>query len=325
MTSTGLTERPQNAPKSSSGRRARSKDGLWARFWGRSNERAGYLFILPATAHLIVFLLIPIVFSLYLSVHEWSRPDFLGAPFVGLQNYIDLLSDEPFWRSMQNTAIYTVLSVPLGMAVSLALAVAVNRRLPGINVFRAIFFLPVITSWVAVSVIWITLLSPDAGVLNYFFQSLGLPKQHWLDDPNWAMFAIVVITIWKGAGFQMVIWLAGLQAIPKELQEAAAIDGAGKWRSFWHVTLPLLFPTTFFLAVTGVIGGFQVFTPMYVITEGGPFGSTDVAVYHIYNRAFQEFSMGYASAQAWVLFAVIFLATLIQLWYVRRRGESSLA
>ncbi len=313
----------REAPRGS--RRRPARQGLWQRFWSRSNERAGYLFILPASAHLALFLLIPIAFSLYLSFHEWSTPGFLGAPFVGLDNYRDLLHDAPFWRAMQNTATYTVLSVPLGMVVSLAMAVVVNRRLPGINVFRAIFFLPVITSWVAVSVVWITLLSPNAGVVNYAFDLLGLPPQAWLDNPHWAMFAIVVITIWKGAGFQMVIWLAGLQSIPTELHEAAAIDGAGRWRTFWHITLPLLFPTTFFLAVTGVIGGFQVFTPMYVITEGGPLGATDVAVYHIYKRAFQEFSMGYASAQAWVLFAVIFLATLLQLWYVRRRGETSLA
>lgn len=298
---------------------------LWNRFWGRSNERSGYLFILPAGLHLVVFVLVPIVFSLVLSFHEWNSPDFLSATFVGVQNYVSMLSDGPFWHAMGNTALYTALSVPLGMAVSLALAVSVNRRFPGVNVLRAIFFLPVITSWVAISVVWITLLSPDAGVVNYLFTSLGLPAQHWLDDPHWAMFAIVVITIWKGAGFQIVIWLAGLQSVPKELLEAAAIDGAGRVQTFWRVTLPLLFPTTFFLLVTGVIGGFQVFTPMYVITEGGPLGATDVAVYHIYKRAFQEFSMGYASAQAWVLFAVIFLVTLVQLWYARRRGESALS
>ena len=290
----------------------------------RSGERSGYLFILPASAHLFLFALVPIGFSLYLSFHEWTSPSFIHAPFVGLQNYQTLLHDGPFWAAMKNTAVYTVLSVPLGMTVSLAMAIVVNQKLRGSRVFRAIFFMPVITSWVAVSVIWITLLSPDAGLVNYFFKVLHLPAQHWLDDPQWAMLAIVVITIWKGAGFSMVIWLAGLQGVPQELLEAAAIDGAGKWRSFWHVTLPLLAPTTFFLVVTGVIGGFQVFTPMYVITQGGPFGATDVAVYHIYQRAFQEFSMGYASAQAWVLFAVIFLATLVQLWFVRRRGESLL-
>jgi multiple sugar transport system permease protein len=303
---------------------ARTRPVRRPRFRARSNERSGYLFILPATAHLMIFALVPIAFSLYLSFHEWTSPDFLDAPFVGLDNYRALGSDTPFWIAMRNTAYFTVLSVPLGMAASLALAVAVNRKLRGVNVFRAVFFLPVITSWVAVSVIWITLLSPDAGVVNYVFGLLHLPAQHWLDDPHWAMFAIVLISTWKSAGFSMVIWLAGLQSVPKELLEAAAIDGAGRWRQFWHVTLPLLAPTTFFLVITGIIGGFQVFTPMYVITQGGPLGATDVAVYHIYQRAFQEFSMGYASAQAWVLFAVIFLVTLVQLWFIRRRGESSL-
>jgi multiple sugar transport system permease protein len=290
----------------------------------RRNERVGYLFILPATAHLVLFALVPILFSLYLSFHEWTSPSFLQAPFVGLDNYISLFSDDPFWHAMGNTAYYTVLSVPIGMAVSLALAVLVNQKLRGVNVFRAVFFMPVITSWVAVSVIWITLLSPDAGLVNYLFRVLHLPQQNWLDDPHAAMFAIVLINTWKTAGFSMVIWLAGLQAVPPELLEAASIDGAGKWRQFWNVTLPLLAPTTIFLVITGVIGGFQVFTPMYVITEGGPLGATDVAVYHIYQRAFEEFSMGYASAQAWVLFAVIFVVTLLQLWFIRRRGESNL-
>ncbi|MFC7547862.1 carbohydrate ABC transporter permease [Plantactinospora sp. GCM10030261] len=300
------------------------RDGRAAGRRRRTSERAGYLFIAPATLHLLLFALVPIGFSLYLSFHEWTSPSFLSAPFVGLENYRALLDDSPFWHAMRNTAYFTLLSVPLGMAVSLALALVVNRKLRGMNVFRAVFFMPVITSWVAVSVIWITLLSPDAGVVNYVFEVLHLPKQNWLDDPNWAMFAIVVISTWKSAGFSMVIWLAGLQAVPRELLEAAEIDGAGKWRQFWHVTLPLLAPTTIFLVITGAIAGFQVFTPMYVITEGGPLGSTDVAVYHIYQRAFEEFAMGYASAQAWVLFAVIFLVTLIQLWFVRRRGDQNL-
>lgn len=306
------------------GARAPAGKGLWRRFWSRSNERVGYLFILPASLHLLVFTLIPIGFSLYLSFHEWTQPDFIEAPFVGLENYRFLLGDAPFWNAMKNTASYTVLSVPLGMAVSLVMALVVNQKLPGVNLFRAVFFMPVISSWVAVSVIWITLLSPDAGVVNYFLRTAHLPSQHWLDDPRLAMVAIVVITIWKGAGFTMVIWLAGLQSIPRELHEAATIDGAGRSQAFLHVTLPLLAPTTFFLAITGVIGSFQVFTPMYVITHGGPLDSTDVAVYHIYQRAFQEFQMGYASAQAWVLFAVIFTATLIQVWYMRRRGEQIL-
>jgi len=182
----------------------------------------------------------------------------------------------------------------------------------------------VISSWVAVSVIWITLLDPQAGLVNYALQSLGLPTVNWLGDPASAMPSLVLITIWKGAGFNMVIWLAGLQAIPQEMYEAAAIDGANSWQSFWRITLPLLKPTTFFLAITGVIGSFQVFSSVYVITGGGPRGATDVAVHRIYLRAFESFDMGYASALAWVLFAVIFAFTLLQVWYMRRREESSL-
>jgi multiple sugar transport system permease protein len=158
--------------------------------------------------------------------------------------------------------------------------------------------------------------------VNYLLGLVGLPSINWLGDARSAMPALVIISIWKSAGFQMVIWLAGLQAIPQELYEAAAIDGASRWQSFWRITLPLLAPTSFFLAITGVIGSFQVFSPVYVITKGGPLGSTDVAVFHIYRRAFEEFDFGLASAQAWVLFAVIFVATLAQIWYARRQSRS---
>lgn len=302
----------------------RDKRNLWQRFWSRSNERVGYLFIAPAFLHLVVFVLIPLVFSAYLSFTDWRGPNMQSAPFIGLKNYEFLLGDRLFWAAMKNTLVYTVLFVPLSMIVSLAVAVVMNQKLRGVWFFRTLFFMPVISSWVAVSIIWITLLDPQAGILNYVLSLVGLPPVNWLGDPSSALFAIVIIAIWKGLGFQMVIWLAGLQAIPQELQEAAAIDGATRWQSFWRISLPLLAPTTFFLAITGVIGSFQVFSPVYVITGGGPRGSTDVVVYHIYTRAFKSFDMGYASAQAWVLFAVIFAATLIQLWYRRRQGEEAL-
>jgi len=296
----------------------------WRRFWSRSNERVGYLFILPSFVHLILFLVIPLVFSLYLSFTDWRGTNFYSAPFVGTANYEFMLGDRRWWNAMANSGYYTLLSVPLGMAVSLLIALVMNMKLRGVNLFRTLFFMPVISSWVAVSVIWITLLDPQAGLVNYALQSLGLPTVNWLGDPASAMPSLVLITIWKGAGFNMVIWLAGLQAIPQEMYEAAAIDGANSWQSFWRITLPLLKPTTFFLAITGVIGSFQVFSPVYVITGGGPRGSTDVAVHRIYLRAFESFDMGYASALAWVLFAVIFAFTLLQVWYMRRREESSL-
>ncbi|MBE2183528.1 MAG: sugar ABC transporter permease [Anaerolineae bacterium] len=297
---------------------------LWQRFWSRSNEKVGYLFILPAFTHLLIFLLIPLIFSLYLSFTNWRGPNPQNALFIGLENYQFLLGDRRFWDAMRNTAYYTLLYVPGSMIVSLLIALVMNQKLKGIYLFRTLFFMPVISSWVAVSIIWITLLDPQVGILNYVLQELGLPSVNWLGDPSTAMIAIVIIAIWKSVGFQMVIWLAGLQGIPVELHEAAQIDGANRRQSFFRITLPLLAPTTFFLAITGVIGSFQVFSPIYVITGGGPRGSTDVVVYHIYTRAFEAYDMGYAASQAWVLFAVIFAATLIQVWYRRHQGEGSL-
>jgi multiple sugar transport system permease protein len=298
----------------------RQKLNLWQKFWSRSNERVGYFFILPSLTHVIIFLFIPLIFSLYLSFTDWRGTNIYDAPWVGLDNYDFMRGDRRFWKAMQNSAYYTILSVPLGMAVSLGVAMVLNQKLRGTYLFRTLFFMPVITSWVAVSVVWITLLDPNAGILNYVFSSIGLPEMNWLGDTSTAMPSIVIITIWKGMGFQMVIWLAGLQAIPIQLYEAAAIDGASKWQNFRHVTLPLLTPTTFFMLVTGVIGSFQVFSPVYVITGGGPRGSTDVAVHRIYLRAFEGFDMGYASAQSWVLFSIIFTLTIVQFWFRRRQG-----
>ncbi|GAB4435424.1 MAG: sugar ABC transporter permease [Anaerolineae bacterium] len=297
---------------------------LWQRFWSRSNERIGYLFILPSLVHMIIFLAIPLVFSFYLSFTDWRGVNIQNAPFVGLGNYDFLRGDRRFWAAMLNSAKYTLMSVPLGMAISLAIAVVMNQKLRGIYIFRTLFFMPVISSWVAVAVIWVTLLDTRSGIINWLLNLVGLGPVPFLQDANTALPTLVLIAIWKGAGFQMVIWLAGLQAIPQELYEAAAIDGASRWQGFWRITLPLLAPTTFFLAVTGVIGSFQVFTPVYVMTKGGPLGSTDVVVYRIYQRAFQDFDMGYASAQSWVLFGVIFTATVLQVWYNRRRGEEIL-
>jgi multiple sugar transport system permease protein len=299
----------------------RRSPNLWRRFWSRTNERIGYLFIMPSLIHLLLFLLIPVIFSFFLSFRDWTKPAFTDSPYIGLENYSFLMSDRRFWRAMLNTAYYTLLSVPLGMAFSLGIAVVLNRKLRGVNLFRTLFFMPVISSWVAVSIIWVTLLDPNAGIVNYLLKLVGIAPINWLGNPNTAMISLVIISVWKSAGFNMVIWLAGLQGIPRELYEAASIDGASRWQLFWRITLPLLAPTSFFLAITGVIGSFQVFSPVYTITKGGPLDSTDVAVFHIYREAFQEFNFGYASAMAWVLFAVIFIATLAQFWYMRRQRE----
>ncbi len=291
---------------------------LWRRFWGRWNQREGYLFVLPSFAHLLLFFLIPLGFSLWLSFHDWRGLVTRDIPFVGLDNYRFMLEDTRWWRAVRNTLFYTFVSVPLGMVVSLAIAVVMNLRLRGVYLFRAMFFLPVVTSWVAVSIVWLWVLDGNIGLLNYALGLIGIPGPRWLENPDTAMLALIIIATWKGAGFQMIIWLAGLQGVPSVLYEAAVVDGATRWQRFRFVTLPMLAPTTFFLLITGVIGSFQVFTPVFVMTQGGPRGSTDVAVYRIYERAFVNFDFGYASALAWVLFAFIFVATLIQLWYMRR-------
>ena len=294
------------------------RPSFWRRFWGRWNQREGYVLVLPSFLHLLVFFLIPLGFSLYLSFHDWRGLNTRNAPFVGLENYEFMLGDRRWWAALRNTLYYTFVSVPLGMVVSLGIAMLMNLRIPGVYLFRAVFFLPVITSWVAVSVVWLWVLDGNIGLLNYALSLIGIDGPDWLTDPRTAMLALILIATWKGAGFQMIIWLAGLQGIPKELYEAALVDGASALQRFRYVTLPLLAPTTFFLLITGVIGSFQVFTPVFVLTQGGPLGSTDVAVYRIYQRAFVSFDFGYASALAWVLFAFIFVATLIQLAYMRR-------
>ncbi len=294
------------------------RPNLWRRFWNRWNQREGYLFVFPSFAHLLLFFLIPLGFSLWLSFHDWRGLITRGIPFVGFENYRFMLGDRRWWNAVGNTVYYTFVSVPLGMAVSLVIALVMNLRIRGVYLFRALFFVPVITSWVAVSVVWLWLLDGNIGLLNYALGLVGIDGPNWLENPRTAMLALILIATWKGAGFQMIIWLAGLQGIPNVLYEAALVDGANRWQRFWNITLPMLAPTTFFLLITGVIGSFQVFTPVFVMTKGGPLGSTDVAVYRIYERAFVNFDFGYASALAWVLFAFIFVATLIQLWYMRR-------
>lgn len=282
------------------------------------NQREGYVLVLPSLVHLALFFLIPLAFSLWLSFHDWRGLNTRNPPFVGLENYEFMLGDRRWWSALLNTLYYTFVSVPLGMVVSLGIAMLMNLRIRGVYLLRAVFFVPVITSWVAVSVVWLWVLDGNIGLLNYGLSLIGIDGPDWLANPRTAMLALIIIATWKGAGFQMIIWLAGLQGIPKELYEAAVVDGASAWQRFRHVTLPLLAPTTFFLLITGVIGSFQVFTPVFVLTQGGPLGSTDVAVYRIYQRAFVNFDFGYASALAWVLFIFIFAATLVQLTYMRK-------
>jgi multiple sugar transport system permease protein len=269
-----------------------------------------WTFLAPSFAHLLVFSIGPILFALWLSFHEWNL--LLPArPFIGLDNYRELAGDGGFWRAVRNTALY-VLFVPAGMVVALGLALLANRRMPGVNLLRTAFFLPYVTSFVAISLVWKWMFQPDVGLLNNALERIGIAAQPWLSSPATALPSLMLMSVWMYAGYMMVIFLAGLQSIPATLYESARIDGAGPWRRFRHITLPLLRPTLLFILVTMVIFMFQVFTAVYVMTEGGPLHSTDVVVYHIYRNAWEYLRMGYASAMAWVLFAIVFAVTLIQ-------------
>lgn len=274
------------------------------------NTFVGYSFVAPSLIHLIWWGLLPLVFALYLAFHSWSivTP---ARPFVGFANFREVLRDHIYWNAMKNTVVY-LLHIPFGMALSMAIALALNRQVRGITVWRAVYYLPAITSSVVTSIMWKWMYNPEFGLFNYLLGWVGLGPYPWLTRPGWAMLSLIIMTVWQNMGQNMLIFLAGLQGIPSEYYEAASLDGAGAFGKFMHITLPLLKPTTFFILVTSVIGSFQVFTPVFVLTGGGPLRSTDVVVYRIYQTAWVDMRMGYASAQAWVLFAIILAFTAIQ-------------
>jgi multiple sugar transport system permease protein len=267
-------------------------------------------FLAPAVAGLLLFFIGPMLFAAYISLHAWSIVEPVK-PFVGLANYTDLLADADFRHALGTSALFT-LHVPVSMALALGLALLLNRPLKGVGIFRTLFFLPSITSFVAIAMVWQWIYNPDFGLANWVLRLFGLPTSGWLTDPATALPALMLMAVWIGMGYQMVIYLAGLQGIPQSIHEAALMDGAGPVRRFFRITLPLLRPTTFFVLVTSIIGSFQVFTQVYIMTEGGPVRATDVVVYHIYTAAWDEFRMGAASAMSWVLFAFLMTFTFFQ-------------
>ncbi|HEX5414390.1 MAG TPA: sugar ABC transporter permease [Chloroflexota bacterium] len=283
----------------------------------RREAVAGYLFLLPNIVGFLVFSSLPVLATLAISTLHW---DMIRAPtFVALDNYRQLLlTDQTFWRVLANTVYYVVGTVPTSIVLSLILAMALNTTIRGVKAFRAIYFLPVISSAVAVAVLWQWLYNSDFGVINFLLTGVGLPAIPWLSSTTWAMPAVIIMAIWKHLGYNMIIYLAGLQGIPTTLYEAAAIDGAGRWSSFRNITIPLLAPTTFFILVISLIQSFQVFDLAFILTRGGPGDATNTVVMDIYNQAFQYFQMGYAAAIAWVLFAIIMLITLVQ-WRGQKR------
>jgi len=277
----------------------------------------GYLLLLPALIGFFVFMLYPMFTGVYLSFTAWGG--FGPVKWVGLENWIKLLHDKHFLKAVWNTVYYTLGILAIGVPLALLLALLLNQKfLRGRNFFRAVYYLPVISMMVAVSMLWKWLLSPNHGLVNYFLGFIGLPKINWLLDPRWAMPGLILMSIWKGTGFNMVIFLAGLQGIPKMYYEAAEIDGANSWHKFRYVTLPLLSPTTYFIVITTMIHSFQIFQQAYILTEGGPREATTTIVYYIYKNAFEWFQMGYACTQAVLLLVILVLATLFQQWLQKR-------
>jgi len=271
-----------------------------------------YLFLLPNIVGFAGFTAFPVVAALLLGFVKW---DLLSPPhFVGLDNYVRLFTiDKLFSKVVFNTVYFTLGSVPLGFVCSLGLALAMNQKLRGIVFYRAAFFIPVISSGVAISLLWVWIYHPYFGLLNGLLSFIGIRGPAWLADPKWAMPAIIIMSVWKNMGYNMMIFLAGLQGIPQHLYEAAEIDGAGVWSRFQHVTIPMLTPTIFFVLVMSIINSFQVFESSLIMTNGGPADATHTMVLYIYNNAFVWFKMGYAAAIAWVLFAILFVATMAQM------------
>lgn len=274
------------------------------------------MFLSPTLLVFGTFILFPVIFSFYLSFQDWNMFS-TDKSFVGLENYVNLFQMPEFWQVLKNTLIYTIGTVPLNMLMALGIAYILNKKIAGKKLLRTAFFAPVIISPVAAAVIWRWIYDPNFGILNYSLSFLGIDSINWLNDPTAAMFALIIMGVWKTLGINMVLFSAGLQGIPENYYEAAKIDGAGTWSRFWHITLPLLTPTTFFIMVMSMIASFQVFDLVYVLTSGGPLGSTKVLVFYIYERAFQFFEMGFASAASYVLFAILFILTMLQVKYLR--------
>lgn len=273
----------------------------------------GYLFILPSFVGFAIFLLIPIGFGLYISFTNYDG--FKVMDFIGLSNYINMFKDSYFTISLRNNLFYTLVTVPATLIIALLLAVAVNTGIKGTPIFKTLFFFPYITSMVAVGIIWTLLYNPTVGPINSLLRSIGIANPPgWLLSTSSALPAVMIVYIWKMSGYYMIIFLAGLQSIPRHLYEAAEIDGAGKIKKFFKVTLPLLSPTTFMVMILIIINSFQVFDLIQVMTDGGPGRATNVLVYRIYQEGFNYSHFGYASAEAYFLFAVILVVTLIQFW-----------
>jgi multiple sugar transport system permease protein len=298
------------------------------RFSGRTREAIEcYIFMMPVILGLLLFYLGPMIASLWFSFTDYDMLS--AAEWVGLENYRDLANDDLFWKSLRVTVMYSGISVPLVLVTALLLALLLNQRFRGVTFFRTIYYLPTVMSGVAVATLWKWIFNTDYGILNLLLDKAGIRGPSWLTDGDWAIWALIMASLWTVGG-SMLIFLAGLQSIPADLYEAAAIDGAGAWSRFRNITVPMLSHVTFFNLVLGIIGALQVFTEAWVLTEGGPNNSTLLLSVYLYRNAFEYLKMGYASAIAWVMFMIVLALTLLvfksaPMWvhYQESQGETS--
>ena len=288
--------------------------------WRPKRDREGLaavFFLLPNLVGFLIFTAIPVGAAFLLAFYDYDL--LLGASFAGLENFRELFTtDKVFREAFFNTVYFTAVSVPLSVALGLVTAMLVNQALRGVVIFRSIFLLPYVTVTVALSLVWKWIYLPDIGLINSALGIIGIDGPAWLTSERWAMPGLIIMTVWKSFGYNMVLFLAGLQNIPEHLYDAAKVDGATGWRRFLYITLPMLSPTTFFVVVISIISSFQVFDQALIMTNGGPGTATTTLVLYIYQVGFQSFKMGYAAAVALVLFAAIFIFTVVQFMFQRR-------
>ncbi|MCY9691407.1 carbohydrate ABC transporter permease [Paenibacillus alginolyticus] len=286
-------------------KRGKYKEYLWA-----------YLFISAPILGFLLFAFIPLSFSVYVSFTQYSG--YQTPVFQGADNYSRLLTKDPlFWKTLFNT-FYSALGIPIGMVIALGIAMSLNQKIRGIQFFRTVFFLPTISSVVALTLLWKWMFNSEYGMLNYLLDLIGIHGPAWLSSERWAMPAMIIQGVWGGLGFHMVLYLAALQGVPKSLYESAEMDGANGWQRFLRITIPCISPTTLFILITSIIGAMQDFPRFQIMTEGGPNYSTTTIVYYLFQNAFRYMEMGYASAMAWVLGILIMMITLLNFWMSKR-------
>jgi ABC-type sugar transport system permease subunit len=283
---------------------------------------SGWLFLLPLLSGIAIFTYGALIYSFYISLTSWDL--LTPAVFVGLKNYLRIFTDETFLASFGNTLFFVVTLVPLGIVIAMALAILLNRKLKGMSFYRAAIYLPSITPTIAVAMVWLWIFNPDQGVINSLLHLVGIADPpRWLESVVWAKPALLIMRLWQVAGYYMLMYLSGLQAIPGELYEAADLDGATGWQKIRFITIPLLANTTFFASTLLIIESFNIFESIYVMTSGSPGGSTNTLMYYIYTKAFKNSipQMGYSSAMGWVLFIILFVITLLQ-FRARSKNEN---